>query len=272
MRNEPHKILQSSFRELLSLSMRFGEKLKDKYVWSKEDIDEAHGFLLYFRNNLEKQRQKEIFGEGGDFFGLEPFKRGYNTKSVLFKTLVQQEEKKWVLKIGHRISPVVDYGDPSTHAYFLQHKQHLEILRKHVLKNPMLRYLVPEPQEIIWATVKKVEKTLQTTLALQPYIHIIKAEKIKDVVSEDQKKILLAEFQEFKKLCDVFMKNHKLRPDLLGEGNLEIARIGYAYHVVLLDMGLVDLEAPIPITQTVMYFAALQTLYKWETMLKELPE
>ena len=66
------------------------------------------------------------------------------------------------------------------------------------------------------------------------------------------------------------VKDHKLHPDLLGEGNLEIVRKDNEYHLMLLDMGLVNLLAPLPITHTIMHFANMQTIYNVEKLIKKI--
>src|SRR5258708_7767592 len=118
MEKDPGKNIMNGFRELFSLTIRFSEKIKDKYIWTHTEIEQAIGYLIYFRDSLKKQQETntayyQIFGESGEFFEIKHYKRGFNTKSITFKTIVGQEVKKWVLKIGHRISPVVDFGDPS---------------------------------------------------------------------------------------------------------------------------------------------------------------
>src|SRR5258708_22133965 len=107
------------------------------------------------------------------------------------------------------------------------------------------------------------------TLILQPFMTVLKSRDIKNKLDYEQKKILYNELQEFKKVCDELVAKHKARPDLLGEGNLEVAQFGEEYHLVLLDMGFVNLAAPIPITQTVMYYATLQAFYRMERLLGE---
>lgn len=275
MDTDPRKILGNSFRELLSLIFRLGEKMKDRYVWLSHETDEAESFLIYFRDNLKKQKEKqtvysEIFGENGTCFSIKAFKRGYNAKSVTFKTIVGSDVKQWVLKIGHRISPVIDYGDPSTPAYFKQMQQHINILKEQTKKHALLKYLIPDPQEIMWGVLTIDGKEIQSTLMIQPFIRLFKTDQIKKMGSNVQVENLLTELNEFETLCTNLIKNHKLRPDLLGEDNLSVSKIGNDYHLVLLDMGLVDLQAPLPITQTFMHFASIQTFSNMRTQLTKL--
>src|SRR5258706_1411504 len=154
MEKDPRKNIANGLRELLSFAIRLSEKIKDKYVWTHTEIEQAIGYLIFFRDTLKKQKGENvqyhnIFGESGDFFEIKHFKRGFNTKSITFKTIVGQEVKKWVLKIGHRISPVVDFGDPSSPDYSKQCQKYLEVLRNKIKKIPELTYLLTEPQDII---------------------------------------------------------------------------------------------------------------------------
>src|SRR6266480_1264787 len=140
------RIVLSGFRELISLAGRLGEKIKDKYFWTYTEMEQAVGYLLFFRDALKKQEKsntsyQQIFGESGDFFEIKHFKRGFNAKSITFKTIVRQEVKRWVLKIGHRISPVIDFGDPSNPDYYKKYKQDLEVLRKKIMQHKELVHL-----------------------------------------------------------------------------------------------------------------------------------
>lgn len=275
MDNDPGKNILNGVREVTSLIVRLSEKIKDRYFWTHREIEQAIGYLIYFRDALRKQKSlnpayENIFGESGEFFEIKHFKRSFNSKSITFKTIVGQEVKKWVLKIGHRISPVIDLGDPSSPDYSKQRKKHLEVLRNKILNTPQLQYLLPEPQEIMWAILTEDGNTVGTTLILQPFMRVVKPDKIRKKLTDEQRKKLLNEFEGFKKLCTGLQKDHKLQPDLLGEGNLEIIEIGNEYHLMLLDLGLVNMQAPLPITNTIMYFASVQTLHNVENLIKDI--
>src|SRR5260370_15604822 len=103
---------------------------------------------------------------------MKRFKRGFNKKSISFKTIVGQEVKKWVLKIGHRISPVVNFGDPSSPDYSKQCQKYLDVLRNKIKKIPELRYLLTEPQEVMWAVLTEEGNQIGTTLILQPFVRV----------------------------------------------------------------------------------------------------
>ena len=49
------RIVLSGFRELISLAGRLGEKIKDKYFWTYTEMEQAVGYLLFFRDALKKQ-------------------------------------------------------------------------------------------------------------------------------------------------------------------------------------------------------------------------
>lgn len=272
---DPSKVVGFGIRELLSMGYRLGEKIRDKYIWTHTEMEQAIGYLIYFRDRLKKEKGKEklyktIFGESGEFFEIKHFKRGFNTKSITFKTIVNSEVKKWVLKIGHRISLVVDFGDPSTESYYKSHTKHLEILRKRVNQIKQLDTLLPEPLEVMWAVLTEEGMPSATTLVLQPYVHVIKPRKVKKRLDEKQKEQLLKEFTAFKKLCKILIEDDKIEPDLLGEGNLEVVEKENKYHLMLLDTGCVNLDAPLPITQTVMHLATMTTLANVENLIKKI--
>lgn len=275
MHKAPHKIIASGIRELLSLAHRLGEKMKDRYIWTHMEMEQAIGYLIYFRDYLKKQKGKrvtfvQIFGESGEFFEIRHFKRGFNSKSITFKTIVDNEVRKWVLKIGHRISPVVDFGDPSTEVYSKEYEKHLDLLREKIGKVKYLAQLLPEPEEVVWAVLTEEGQQTATTLIVQPFMHIAKPKKIKKKLTPEQRERLLEEFNAFKSLCTDFEKKYKLQPDLMGEGNLEIVEKNGEYHLMLLDAGLVNLDAPLPFTQAFMYFAGVQTMANVENLIKKI--
>lgn len=269
----PYVLFRNGIRELVSLGVRLGEKIKDKYIWSKDELEDAKAYIRYFRDSIESQEGKEdmsarIFGQHGDFFEVEPLARGYNTKVVSFKTMVGGGVRKWVMKIGHRISPVVDFGDPSAIEYAVKFKNNLDILQKCISIYPELSSLLPIPQEVLWAQLIDGKKRHGTTLILQPFVEIVKPRQIKKTITKEERLDLLYEFKAFKLLCDELIATHHLRPDLLGEGNLEVAKTDTGYHLVLLDTGMLNMLAPIPFTQAVMHFASMQTLGRLEYLLK----
>lgn len=275
MEKAPHKLIVSGLRELSSLLERLGEKLKDKYIWTHTEIEQAVGYLIYFRDVLKKDTSKrntyqQLFGESGEFFEIKHFKKGFNMKSITFKTIVNQEVKKWVLKIGHRISPVVDFGDPSTEVYYNLYIKHLSILQRKVSQTKELAHLLPDPLEVMWAVLSEEGQQSATTLILQPFLHVVKPKKVKKKLTGEQREQLLKEFTVFRKLCTSLLEDHKLAPDLLGEGNLEIIEKEGEYHLMLLDTGFVNVEAPIPLTHTVMHLASLQTLANVENLIRKI--
>src|SRR5882762_4414298 len=184
MEKDPKQIAINGFREALSLIWRLGEKIKDKYFWTYTEMEQAVGYLIFFRDTLKKQKTTanspytQIFGESGEFFEIRHFKRGFNTKSITFKTIVGQEVKRWVLKIGHRISPVIHVDDPSSPDYHKKYKQHLDVLRKKIMNYGELIHLLPEPQEVMWAILTEEGNQFGTTLLIQPFVRVVKTRKI----------------------------------------------------------------------------------------------
>ena len=273
MTYKPHILLMYATRELFSLTFRLGEKIKDKFIWLESERKEAKHYLVYFKHRLKhtsgkNNRYYDIFGMKGKFSDLSAFKRGYSMKSITFKTIVAGEEKRWVLKIGHRISPVIDLGDPGSFIYYNNHKKHVEILQKEVETFPELSHLLPAPYEIMWARLHHKRKQPQTILILMPYIKVNKLRKIIKKLTPENKKILLAECAAFRKLYTTLVKKHNLQLDLFGEGNLVITEKADGYHLILLDLGLIDLKAPLPITQTIMHLASIQTISSIELLIK----
>ena len=61
-----------------------------------------------------------------------------------------------MLKIGHRISPVIDLGDPSDYSYFQEYQKDLALLRKYCQSNRDLCTLIPEPQTCFWMGEKRL--------------------------------------------------------------------------------------------------------------------
>lgn len=270
-----NNLLEKLFRESTSFIYRLGEKIKDKFFWTHTEMEDAIGYLIYFKNYLKNKKNsnitfEQVFGESGEFFEVKHFKKGFNSNSITFKTIVGQEIKKWVLKIGHRISLVANFGDPSTIDYYNERKKHIEILKKELKKYKVLKNLLPVPEEIIWAILNDEGNTTGRTLVFQPFIHIVKPEKIKKKLTLDQRKNLINEFIAFKKLCNVLLKEYNLEPDLLGVGNLEIVQKDNNFHLVLLDSGFVNTETSLPITQALMHFAVSQTFANLENLIKKI--
>lgn len=271
MDSRPHKLLLNGAREIFSLAVRGAEKLKDKYIWTKKEIEESRGYLIYFRDTMKQENNglfHRIFGESGDFFDLDPFARGYNAKVLSFKTIVEGKVRKWVIKVGFRISPVVDFGDPSSEGYFEEYQQYLDNLRKAVEQKKVLQYLLPEPQAILRASLDGEDTEMNTTLAIQPYMHVVRPADLKKTITREERRQLLGELKAFKELSAYLVKHHQVAPELIGEGNLEIVRIGERYHLMLLDMGWVDLKKPIPITQTIAHFSSIYVISKLENWLR----
>ena len=271
MDRTPQNIVFQGAKELFSLSVRGIEKLRDKYIWTKDEIDEARAYLLYFRDLMRDEDPhlyRTIFGEG-EFFDLEPFARGYTSRVLSFRTIVDKRIKRWVIKVGFRLALIEDNGDPSQSTYPKEYQAYLDILRASVKKYPNLQYLLPEPQAVTWASLLSEDNIKkETTLAIQPCMNVMKPSKLRSILTVEQKKSLLLELKEFKELSEYLIKTHQIRPELVGEGNLEIVKIGDEFHIMLLDMGWVDLKKIMPITQTVAHFSAQYVVGKLENWLK----
>ena len=264
-------VVSQGAKELFSLSVRGIEKLRDKYVWTKEEIEEARAYLVYFRDVMKEENSElfhTIFGEG-DFFDLEPFARGYTSRVLAFRTIVDKSIKRWVIKVGFRFALIEQNGDPSQSNYPKEYQIYLDILRDSVKRYEHLQHLLPEPQAVTWASLTSEEnKKMETTLAIQPCMNVVKPSKLRSVLTTEQKKDLLVELTEFKQLSAYLIEKHKVRPELVGEGNLEIVKKNDEYRLMLLDMGWVDLKKILPITQTVAHFSAQYAVGKLENWLR----
>lgn len=271
MDKSPQKVLSQGLKELYSLSIRGVEKLRDKYIWTKDEVDDARGYLVYFRDLMKQENPvlfRDIFGEG-EFFDLEPFARGYTSRVLSFRTIVDKVIKRWVIKVGFHHALIEENGNPSNIEYPREYQSYLDILRDSTKKYEHLTHLLPEPQAVTWASLTGEDgKKRETTLAIQPCMHVVKPSKLRKVLSVEQKRDLLTELVEFKKLSEHLIKTHEIRPELVGEGNLEIVKKADEYHLMLLDMGWVDLKKTLPITQTVAHFSAQYVVGKLENWLR----
>jgi len=252
MDTRPHHVILQGARELFSLISRSAEKFKDKYIWTKQEIEEARGYLIYFRDTMKSENEKlfhTIFGESGDFFELSPYARGYSSRVLSFKTVVEKEVKKWVLKVGFRYALIELNGDPSHHNYTKEYQEYIDTLRAVVTKYTSLSHLLPEPQVITFATLAtEGEEKKGTTLAIQPFMHIVKPASLRKTITHDQKHQLLEELRDFQALSSYLVKHHEVGPELVGEGNLEIVQFGQdEYHLMLLDMGWVSFKKTLQI-------------------------
>lgn len=194
MDKSPQKIVTQGFKELYSLTIRGVEKLRDKYIWTKEEVGEARGYLIYFRDLMKTENPnlfQEIFGEG-EFFDLEPFARGYTSRVLAFRTIVDKRIKRWVIKVGFRYALIEENGDPSNSEYPKEYQNYLDILRKTVSQYEYLTHLLPEPQAVTWASLLGEDgKKRETTLAIQPCMTVMKPSKLRNILSKDQKRICL---------------------------------------------------------------------------------
>ena len=272
MDRRPHKLLFQGAKELFSLTLRGAEKLRDKYIWTQKEIEEARGYLIYFRDTMRVENENLfhiIFGESGDFFELTPYARGYSARVLSFKTVVAKEIKKWVLKVGFRYALIELNGDPSHINYTKEYQEYIDTLRAAVTKYEHLSHFLPEPQVITFANLSvEGEEKKGTTLAIQPFMNVVRPRDLKKTITIDQKIQLLTELREFQELSSYLVKHHEVGPELVGEGNLEIVKFGEEYHLMLLDMGWVDFKKTLPVTQTINHFSTMYVINKLETWLK----
>lgn len=245
-------IVGAGFRESSSAIFRLREKLYDKYFWSPEDMLEAEKSLQFLKKIFQENIPDELKAYFDVSFSPESFKkfkRGFHTKSIRFETKINNEIQTWVLKIGHRISPVVDMGDPSDYSYFIEYKNDLELLQKYCEKNEILAHFIPKPQSCFWMGSKEKPGKI---VILQPFVQIAPIEKTVRKLPSPEKNKLQKELEEIQKLQQILMSKNKKQLDFLGEDNLVLVKHNEQYHFALLDLGLINLNKPLPITQLVM--------------------
>lgn len=262
-----YKLIPYSLREVSSLLYRMKEKIKDKYFWDKTETSLAEYCLNFIYSDMKKKKNlnQQIFGKQGTRTPLLPYRRGFNFKSFIFTTT--SNNKKWIVKIGHRISPVVDFGDPSSKRYYTLYLRHRKLLQQELKRLPNLYYFLPEPQLLFWVNLDRDIAPSGITVILQPFMTIIPTARINRALTAWQKKQLLLELTSIIHLSEQLSHHHKLSFDLLGEGNLVIIKKNSQYHFTLLDDGLVNLNTPLPITKTVMNIAKMNRLQAFRKQL-----
>jgi hypothetical protein len=164
-------LVGAGFRESSSLLFRLREKLYDKYFWSQEDMLEAEKSLQFLKKILQENHIEELTEYFANPFSPEnfkKFKRGFHTKSIRFQTKKNAETKTWVLKIGHRISPVVDLGDPSDYSYFVEYKNDLTLLQQYCDKKEISDILSRNPRHVFGWEKKKAKYLSSNHSSLSP--------------------------------------------------------------------------------------------------------
>ncbi|HSW96602.1 MAG TPA: hypothetical protein VLF89_02120 [Candidatus Saccharimonadales bacterium] len=260
-------LVGAGFRESSSIVFRLREKIYDKYFWSKEDMQEAEKGLELLKKIFQKNppgELQEYFGSAFSPENIRRFKRGFHTKSIKFQT--NNQTKTWVLKIGHRISPVIDLGDPSDYSYFIEYSNDLKLLQEYCKKNKKLQEFIPQPQQCFWMGEKRKKGKI---LILQPFVQISPLEKTLKKLPASEKKQLQEELQEIQKLQKLLMQKHKKQFDFLGEDNLVLINHNEQYHFGLLDLGLINLTKPLPLTQLVMQIAYDMVITRIQALLAQ---
>ncbi|NTU47174.1 hypothetical protein HGA88_06115 [Candidatus Roizmanbacteria bacterium] len=266
--------MKNLFREITSFCFRIIEKIHDKFFWHHQEHIEGQMYwtvllkkLPYVRGSIAREIQTSFLHPHTLITTLKPFKKGFNSSSFTFFSL-NTHKKQWILKIGHRISPVVDFGDPSSPSYAKLQEKHLRLLEKLISTFPRLQFLLPFPHLVQWIQHPFYSRKEGRTVILQPYLSILKPIEIRKL-PPDTKNRLLLELEDFEKLCALLFEEHHLLPDLLGEDNVVVVRFEKdGYHLVLLDLGLMNMEFPLPLTKAAMHNAYLQSFKHYRTLLK----
>lgn len=171
----------------------------------------------------------------------EPIASGYYNSCWKFETSMGT----WVMKIGHRKSPIQTKLHPSSEGYSKAYKRSLDIQRE--IFNRDLPNLIPEPQEVLYVTGQQ----RVTTVVIQPFIHsTMPFNKIKGLSVEHQQNIK-GELEIFLKLCRTMQEKHGILPDMIRaggkEGHLVIAQRDNVPHLVMLDNDVFNTMSPTPL-------------------------
>lgn len=262
---------QDAVREVSSLFYRGIEKLYDRFFW--KDEEEIAG-RVFFRELLAHiQKEPERFAsevvhllqeDSVDIDSFARFKKGFNSSAYTFTSSIPAESRKWVLKVGHRISPVIYFGDPSEKEYTQETQKHFLQLKETLLSYPSISSLLPHETVIEWVEVEKIGRTTM----LQYFYEVLDKEEVL-VLRKGVRKRLLEQLMEANNFFNELAEKHHLYPDLLGSENLVIVRDHHSIdpHFILLDIGLMDFKHPLPITKKAMQLSLKKTIETYAKLL-----
>lgn len=223
----------------------FPKILKQKRELQPQDAEEWLGIA---HTTLLETPHQAIFREGDEVISDGYVGDGLTNTCFLFyikrKDEIREDvTEKYVLKIGGRKSFTIGYPDPSSEIFAQWYLYNLNILR--TISWNRLPYLVPEPQEVIFATDQNQGRS--TTLIIQPYYPDLLGLRSIYHFKPDEQLSLLREFKELEIISKMLDKEWNLIPDFGQHDNLTIARTPTGPHFVMIDDEMKDRLAPSPV-------------------------
>lgn len=198
----------------------------------KANVEEAQDFLSYLAENLPEKNP--YFAEGEKPSIIRPIESGFHNACFKFES----SKGKWVMKIGHKKSPMKTKFDPSMQGYAESYLRNLRIQR--LIFGEKLPNLIPEPQEVLY--VKGQERA--TTIVVQPFIDYVSPFDKKINFSLKECRQLRGELDVFQDLVGKMRSNYGIMPDFMRargkKGHLVVARRNDGLHLVMLDNGAYD--------------------------------
>lgn len=196
------------------------------------NVDEAQDFLLHLKINLSKQNP--YFTEDENLIVDRKINSGFHSACYEFSS----STGRWVMKIGHKKSPMKTKFHPSMSEYAESYLRNLRIQR--LIFGEKLPNLIPEPQEVLY--VKGWERA--TTIVVQPFIDYVSPFDKKINFSLEERHQLRGELDVFQDLVGKMRSNYGIMPDFMRargkKGHLVVARRNDGLHLVMLDNGAYD--------------------------------
>lgn len=192
----------------------------------------SHQAQKILRQSLEVlQSELLVACDSGKIHG----KIGEGFEAAVFDFTIPHQQNHWILKCGlpTRLTPGL-YSPQSTE-YASAMKWNRKMLEE--IFSEKMPHLLPSPYYIL----SPDELAMQTTTQITPYL-----EQFQDLTDQQITNLIIERFT-FDKLCQKLFSTKKIIPDLIGEKNLMIANVADQPHLVLIDMGLQNAYAPIPL-------------------------
>jgi hypothetical protein len=265
------KTSQDAVREVSSLFYRGIEKLYDRFFWKDEEEIAGRAFFRELLSQIQKEPKRfasevvhQLHEDSVDIESFSRFKKGFNSSTYTFMSHIPTESRKWVFKVGHRISPVIYFGDPSEKEYTQSTQKHFLQLKETILSYPSISSLLPHETVIEWVEIEKIGRTTM----LQYFYEVLDKDEVMRL-KKSIRKSLLDQLQEASRFFNELGEKHSLYPDLLGSENLVIVRDHHRVdpHFILLDIGLMDFKHPLPITKKAMQLSLKKTIDSYAKLL-----
>lgn len=206
----------------------------------------AQTLLNASKSNLNQNESTRI---GNDVVIESYIKSGFESDVFIFRS----DTGRWVMKVGsnRRFSSGADI--PSSADYAKKMRRNYTVLQS--VYSPSLPYLIPQPYYVLHFDFQGQPFTTQ----LMPYIDFV--ENISSLSSGELHR-LRRERLLFQGLSYRMRKNYLLQPDMIKPENLQVCFANEIPHLVLIDFGLFDLTAPMPVLNLLGYCALLMSFNK----------